>query len=1418
MTSQEIGAKFEQNAKNFFVWLFEEIGFTVVKNRVQFSGTQDGFDIHLIATINNFERQIHIECKDYKNDLEIGNILKKAWDLEKNYSLTENDLFIAISPRANFKNSDNSEKASPFLNEKFSFKSYFIDNTNGVTQLFALNDECYKEIYKKDIDFVFDRKEQLKKFRDIIFSRKPFKKIYLTEKNRNNFIGEIKSNTNYIPRYLTNNFNNNELSFFKILNLNLQSLKDILEVENKVLLLGNPGLGKSTELKEFAISKWKIGEQDSFVPIFRNLKNFTISNEIVDFLPTNFNDITSCYIIFDGIDEIKDAQDFISKLEVFIEECKIKEQKTIKFILSCRTNIYESIIKSISDFKVFYLNNLSNEDAFSLLKKQLHDTSVIGKMVFKSIHYDFLKNPFLVEILSDYINRNKSLPNDSIQLWGNYIDKRLEFDNKNKLLKLNINTFLILKYSKDISLISELMKVNSIKESDIFQLISEHTQEYLKNPLIEKDLNNNSWNFEHRNIQEFFAARYLSELSYQNIINFISISENKKGDNKIISFIKKFFKIDKSLIYRTHPSLFNTITFLLNILDNSKREQIIKWLEKNNPEILFTADSDRINMDVRKIVFQNYFRKTCIENTFWISYNRSFSPESIAKFGDCEDNFNYLVSIIQNANNHFRVIISALDLLVFMNLPKSNNGKFQTLLILKLKSENIDSTNSKENDLKIKTYIITCIQKFNFHKENQQYLSEIIHFFRDEDTKEINNSILYLISSIEGDIDNYFDFILDEFLRVFKIKKRSKTDNYISSKIIIEDLILRINNFDNFLKILKYLFNEDDSYFIRFDDSFTVQVFEKCRVIASNDISFIDKIFELIQKKKHWDLRENELVNLLKSTNSSMKVIEKVINNEITLTDSKYLVARLVSSDNINLLIEKFVREKTEKNEVEIFRNIIGNTNDRNLALSFEKIMVENGYIFSEKYLSNEDIEKMNLNQIIKKQDNFDILFSLDKIEFELKNIFEDIKKEQVDWDLICKYKSAWYNKNGHFLELDSALALLSNLIRDYGPLTFQNALNLINEENVVMSEVRRHLSKNNELIVSSSQEEVIFRWCKESVDKINYDKIILVEKNYNHMFSDYYVCKNIYVFQKKFNFELPQKFYIKTLIYCDFDSFSNEENQFNYVIKKIDNKDILDKLIVDNINSAKFITLRSHITYALENNLINSFERIKEFFFSDLYLSYQNNTLEKFFEQTNDVEFIKLCCLDISTILCWEALKILMKYDLEKEFIIEIAKNYLNLNEDNHRMEALGILFKNNLPEAMEIFFDYVKDNLGDSIKLEYYSGYSNESGLKLIERFYNLLYEQNENDDVFKYHHAKELFRHYLNVMSGRNDLTFNHIQNIFKRIKSKIKKEGKDLFFINMLIEDSINSYVNYKSKPLSFNEAKAKIISFQNSQSY
>jgi hypothetical protein len=116
------GKEFEQLTKVFFSNLFQKIGFTVNKERVQFSGTQDGFDILFVISKDYTERNIFIECKDYSKDQNFGNIYAKAHDLEANYQFSENDIVFFISPKANFGNSRNSEKSEPIFNKgKFPF-------------------------------------------------------------------------------------------------------------------------------------------------------------------------------------------------------------------------------------------------------------------------------------------------------------------------------------------------------------------------------------------------------------------------------------------------------------------------------------------------------------------------------------------------------------------------------------------------------------------------------------------------------------------------------------------------------------------------------------------------------------------------------------------------------------------------------------------------------------------------------------------------------------------------------------------------------------------------------------------------------------------------------------------------------------------------------------------------------------------------------------------------------------------------------------------------------------------------------------------------------------------------------------------------------------------------------------------------
>ena len=60
--SKNTGKEFEQLTKLFFSDLFQKIGFTVNKERIQKSGSQDGFDVLFVISKDYIERKIFIEC------------------------------------------------------------------------------------------------------------------------------------------------------------------------------------------------------------------------------------------------------------------------------------------------------------------------------------------------------------------------------------------------------------------------------------------------------------------------------------------------------------------------------------------------------------------------------------------------------------------------------------------------------------------------------------------------------------------------------------------------------------------------------------------------------------------------------------------------------------------------------------------------------------------------------------------------------------------------------------------------------------------------------------------------------------------------------------------------------------------------------------------------------------------------------------------------------------------------------------------------------------------------------------------------------------------------------------------------------------------------------------------------------------
>jgi hypothetical protein len=581
----------------------------------------------------------------------------------------------------------------------------------------------------------------------------------------------------------------------------------------------------------------------------------------------------------------------------------------------------------ISNF-TFYLKDLSQYESLELLK--IKCGNIIDKIGYQDALLDFLKTPFHIEIVADFINQKQTLPKNTAELWKTYISNRLTVDENEKLKKITLNIPLIEEFSKKTSIINEFMKSNTFDESNLFRILNKNSNEFIefkKNPLIELQKNTKIWNFEHRNIQEYFAAIAISEMDFEKIIDFIQIQNTSK----------------------THPSLFNAITFLMNILEGNKSQELINWLVLNEPELLFKADSDRITIEVKIKLFQQYFNSECIEKTFWIDTNKTFSKKEIADFGNCETNFDYLLKKITDSSNHFRVIISAIELLSFFTIPFNKKEI--------LKSNFINLLNDEDTSFSIKSNIIECIHSRNLAKEDKKYFNEIFKIFKNETNKELNKALLLLIDY--SAVDEMFWYVKAEFLRENNITKREVVDEvHRGTSWVLNEMILNLESSDNFIEVIYYYFIENINRDL--DKIQLENVHNKFILFDENEDDFMIRFMNKLNFQVKFRHQDNSILKdfISKSKPNSQLYAFGFLLDSIPFSDIDYFLSTISNSESIILVAEKFKKGEIEKTEeIEFFRNRLNNTQSRKLGKEFNDLMINYGFSFKDECWTDEKYE-----------------------------------------------------------------------------------------------------------------------------------------------------------------------------------------------------------------------------------------------------------------------------------------------------------------------------------------------------------------------------------------------------------------------------------------------------------------------------
>ena len=1158
-------------------------------------------------------------------------------------------------------------------------------------------------------------------------------------------------------------------------------LEEILKKEKAIVLLGNPGLGKTTEMKRLAVNTWESRESD-FVPIYKDLRSFTVTDSIDNFISIRWKNLDKVLFIFDGLDEIRDVQDFTSKLVSFFSYL---EEKKINFriVVSCRTNVYEKVVKGIDSFNPVYLKDLTYEEGVDLL----------NKLCAKEVGYDeiqkiieFLKNPFQIKILANYIDVHSSLPNNLGELWSNYIEARFEHDDKENLKKANTNIPLLKHLSKKTSIISELMKTNTLSEDQIFR-ITKNSQndfnDFKLNPLMDKSSITNEWFFEHRNIQEYFAAIVLSEMDLESTIKFVEIDNMGK----------------------THPSLFNTITFLLNILEESSDKfiGIVDWLMKNEPEILFKTESDRLSNGVRIKVFKDYFTEVSIEKTLWLNTNRTFSDKELATFASCKENYEFLIEIVVDKTNHFRTIYSALKVLMLMKIEQESIPALKDLLIEMLKDEKVN--------MNIKSVVVDVIKEQELTVDDNDYLKKIIEMFSTESDNRLNNSILHLIVD-KVDVEEYFDYILSEFLRANDIVEREEKDNVSrGNKLIIQKMLLRFNKSCNFLEIAKYYFHRDLNLWA--DEQFSRNLCERVTLFIREEETFLEKFIDEIKGEYSFHRHKNMLLRIFSESESQERAIS-ILLEKLPFREIMGFISRLVTESNLGSTINKIIDNGIKDDEIELFRNNIGNNNSRKLSELFHLEMEKKGVVFKEPVFT-ELMEKRSIERMQSEdQSMFDLLFNKQRLKDEIKLIFQDAKTVNFNRESLAALSSDWYRKtNLHGLSF-LPLNIISDVLRRKNVISVDFSLveESIDDDffliHIIKEKIFNSSGKIYELNISEKQIEFIKSWCHKTIAKIDFNKIILWHKSnsFSYIDREYEKVEDILFFHNKFDIELPVEFLLNCLEFFEFDKNAQLNESFIAFVENIGDENLVNAKIVDNLINKKLFSfsMSKHIEYALLNKLDMAYPAIKNYLTKNDSSYNDKKLLETYIELTKDYNVLEECCTNNSseTTIFWNAISLMMNFKMKRDFCISESKKYLDSGHTTFVSSALEVLFEANDIKAVEFIRDNLRKEYGLILHSVPFSRYSAIKDYNILEELYLLIYYNKE--DNLGFHDFVTFFQYYVTNLSS-NDEGYKKVNEILSRIYTKLKKEGRDLFYINSIIGYSRDGYLYSKSKPYKFERA-------------
>lgn len=1217
------------------------------------------FDINIFS--ENFCRDI-LNCI-FDWDLENANLFKKNM---KSIDLKDENKKIAIQVT-----SENSYEKIKHTVEEFIENGY--DKKYEKLIIFILDfkpKNKRKDYLYGDYNFDINNVYYFNNLIDLIKGVKPSNKIFTIRKFFEDEYNYVKSNIetkklkselkseklleqDIIERSVIKSSEYND--YLSIFNRKSIDINGLLSESKRILVLGDAASGKTIFLKDVAD---KINAGDLFFAIYYQL-NIYIDKEIENLIPKKYEmiDKKRIIIILDGLDEIEEKyqKDFIKRLREFYQN---NPDTTI--VISCRTNIYKNkdgAFSGILDgFDEYLLCDFNENEIYEFLKRKGINFREFMNKIENNDYGLMLQSPFYLDIISNLYLQNTNLPKKS-EILEKAIDYIYGNDKKKYNCSFNIDKIQAIQKIaiQKIAFVLECLGRNYISDIDLKTIISRSNYQYINYCGLLKN-NNGSWSFIHNNFGEYLASLEMGKYTKSELFNIILYKNNKN------------IKL----------SWYNTVGFY--VMKNSQKE-IIDFILKNNPRLVFYIEKDKVTNDKKFLVFKKII-SYYMENKIWIPADLLYNNRFI-EFFSISEVYGYLCSIIEK-NEHYVKSHNALEIMIEMV------KYFGTSRIISIVNGVLYSDKFDKYDRKSALYILA-----NYKYGDEKFLSKLIKDLKSKEEPYVRAGYFYYINKMDlvdkmiPDILNYKSIVGSSIKAKWVDDEKDDTVTLMDEHFEFSKLFKNIKELSSIQLIIDDLV-QNEKRRERFDKEIVNNLCFSIENLNVRDDIKNEFLFKLYMIFLHHYNRENSniILEVIDKKKKRVELFKHCLNKNNK--HMRYELMNVINNECIETFIEEYKKGTYEDDLAEKIINCIeyGTKYYNSLKDEYEN---KTQKLIVKPYIPLKEEEKQKLHQ-----ECFDSIFTKEQFKKLVMHFFQAINKDSVvlddlysleiegeHWDDIrfeyirhCLYRSS--NDKTKLLEL----------------INIDKFINNWNWDIFVIVESCDFLEHNKNIIVSSHQLEELQRICNNWLKEVDFKTAI----TYDTPTSTKIDLKCIWLafLRKKLKLKFPEN------ILLDMLEFELIEDGRNVGLDDIINELGYEKCkirILSNLNSKELFgeVLGNHIRFCIDHNLFYNKREIYNYFLSSKISAFDKRECIEYLIKSNDKKYIRNIFKNIDKYE--EDLTNQILYYLannkNSNFILRLLERQLkNINSEKIKMSMCSELIKNNRLTGIKQYYKWMECN----------------------------------------------------------------------------------------------------------------------------